>query len=98
MKIARSHPLGNAARPITGFAGGKRLVLGPKEYLVRHAHHAGKVVTRQQVMKQVWGGSHLDDTHDLRIVVRKLRKTIEVDPTRPRSLLTELGIAYCLVQ
>jgi DNA-binding response OmpR family regulator len=92
MKIAGSHPLGNAARPITGFAGGKRLVL------VRHAHHAGKVVTRQQVMKQVWGGSHLDDTHDLRIVVRKLRKTIEVDPTRPRILLTELGIAYCLVQ
>jgi len=38
-------------------------------------------------------------THnDLRIVVRKLRKTIEVDPTRPRILLTELGIGYCLVQ
>jgi hypothetical protein len=45
MKIAGSHPLGNAARPITGFAGGKRLALGPKEYLVRPAHHAGKVVT-----------------------------------------------------
>ena len=73
MKIAGSHPLGNAARPITGFAGGKRLVLGLKEYLVLHAHHAGKVVTRQ-VMKQGWGGPHLDDTHDLRIVVRKLRK------------------------
>ena len=65
--------------------------------LVRPAHHAGKVVTRQ-VMKQVWGGPHLDDTHDLRIVVRKLRKTIEVDPTRPRILLTELGIGYRLVQ
>jgi two-component system, OmpR family, KDP operon response regulator KdpE len=97
MKIARSHPLGNAARPITGFAGGKRLVLGPKEYLVRPAHHAGKVVTRQ-VMKQGWGGPHLDDTHDLRIVVRKMRKKIEVDPTRPRILLTELGIGYRLVQ
>ena len=61
MKIAGSYPLGNAARPITGFAGGKRLVLGPKEYLVRPAHHAGKVVTRQ-VMKEGWGGPHLDDT------------------------------------
>ena len=55
------------------------------------AQHAGKVVTRQQIMKQVWGGSHLDDTHYLRIVVRNLRKKIEVDPTRPRILLTELG-------
>ena len=55
---------------------GKRLVLGPKEYLVLQilAQHAGKVVTRQQIMKHVWGGSHLDDTHYLRIVVRNLRK------------------------
>jgi two-component system, OmpR family, KDP operon response regulator KdpE len=49
-------------------------------------------------MKEGWGGPHLDDTYDLRIVVRKLRKTIEVDPTRPRILLTELGIGYRLVQ
>ena len=65
--------------------------------LVWPAHHAGKVVTRQ-VMKEGWGGPHLDDTHDLRIVVRKLRKTIEVDPTRLRILLTELGVGYRLVQ
>jgi two-component system KDP operon response regulator KdpE len=56
------------------------------------------VVTRQQIMKQVWGGPHLDDTHYLRVVVRKLRKKIEVDPNRPRILLTELGIGYRLVQ
>jgi len=41
---------------------------------------------------------HLNDTHYLRIVVRKLRKKIEVDPTRPRILLTELGIGYRLVR
>jgi CHAD domain-containing protein len=39
-------------------------------------------------MKEGWGGPHLDDTHDLRIVVRKLRKTIEVDLTRLRILLS----------
>jgi len=44
----------------------------------------------------VWGGSHLDDTHYLRIVVRNLRKKIEVDPVRPRILLTELGVGYRL--
>ena len=71
----------------SGTIDGKRLVLGPKEYQVLQllAQHAGRVVTRQQIMKQVWGGSHLDDTHYLRIVVHKLRKKIEVDPTRPHS-------------
>src|SRR6266496_6680224 len=82
----------------TGTVGGKRLVLGPKEYQVLQilAQHAGKVVTRQQILRQVWGGSHLDDTHYLRIVVRNLRKKIELDPTRPRILLTELGVGYRL--
>jgi two-component system KDP operon response regulator KdpE len=77
---------------------GKRLALGPKEYLVLQvlAQHAGKVVTRQQIMKEVWGSSHLNDTHYLRIVVRGLRRKIEVDPTRPRILLTELGVGYRL--
>jgi two-component system KDP operon response regulator KdpE len=79
---------------------GNRLALGPKEYLVLQVlvQHAGKVVTRQQIMKQVWGSSHLDDTHYLRIVVRNLRKKIEIDPTRPRILLTELGVGYRLAR
>jgi two-component system, OmpR family, KDP operon response regulator KdpE len=80
--------------------GGKRLLLGPKEYLVLQilAQHAGKVVTWQNIMKHVWGSSHLEDTHYLRVVVRNLRKKIEADPTRPRILLTELGIGYRLVR
>jgi two-component system KDP operon response regulator KdpE len=84
----------------SGTIDGKRLVLGPKEYLVLQilAQHAGKVVTRQQIMKEVWGASHLDDTHYLRIVVRNLRKKIETDPTRPRILLTELGVGYRLAR
>ena len=84
----------------SGTVDGRRLVLGPKEYLVLQilAQHAGKVVTRQQIMKEVWGGSHLGDTHYLRIVVRGLRKKIEVDPTRPRILLTELGVGYRLAR
>ena len=84
----------------SGTIEGRRLVLGPKEYLVLQvlAQHAGKVVTRQQLMKQVWGAAHLDDTHYLRIVVRNLRKKIEADPTRPRILLTELGVGYRLAQ
>jgi two-component system KDP operon response regulator KdpE len=40
---------------------------------------------------------HLNDTHYLRIFMRKLRQKIEADPTQPRILLTELGVGYRLV-
>ena len=98
--VVRIGPLEINLATRSGTIDGKRLVLGPKEYLVLQilAQHAGKVVTRQQIMKQVWGASHLDDTHYLRIVVRNLRKKIEIDPTRPRILLTELGVGYRLAQ
>jgi two-component system, OmpR family, KDP operon response regulator KdpE len=96
--VVRVGPLEINLATRSGTIDGKRLVLGPKEYLVLQilAQQAGKVVTRQQIMKQVWGASHLDDTHYLRIVMRNLRKKIEVDPTRPRILLTELGVGYRL--
>ena len=45
---------------------------------------------------EVWGNEHIDDTHYLRIFVRKLRRKIEADPTQPRILLTELGVGYRL--
>src|SRR3989442_3713938 len=82
----------------SGTIDGKRLVLGPKEYQVLQilAQHAGRVVTRQQILRQGWGGSHLDDTHYLRIVVRNLRKKIEPDPTRPRIPLNQIGGGYRL--
>jgi two-component system KDP operon response regulator KdpE len=54
------------------------------------------VVTHQQLLKDVWGRPHLDDTHYMRIFVRKLRRKIEADPNRPRILLTELGVGYRL--
>ena len=98
--VIRVGPLELNLAARSGSVGGKRLILGPKEYLVLQtlAQHAGKVVTRQQLMRQVWGASHLDDTHHLRIVIRQLRQKIEADPTRPRVLLTELGVGYRLTQ
>lgn len=98
--VVRVGPLEINLATRSGTIDGKRLILGPKEYLVLQilAQHAGKVVTRQQIMKQVWGASHLDDTHYLRIVVRNLRKKIEIDPARPRVLLTELGVGYRLAR
>ena len=61
------------------------------------AQHSGNVVTHQFLLREVWGDEHVDDTHYLRIFVRKLRRKIETDPTQPHILLTELGVGYRLV-
>ena len=45
------------------------------------------------LLREVWGNEHIDDTHYLRIFVRKLRRKIEADPTQPHILLTELASA-----
>jgi len=55
------------------------------------------VVTHQFLLKEVWARPTCNDTHYLRIFVRKLRQKIEADPTQPRILLTELGVGYRLV-
>lgn len=77
---------------------GKRVPLTPKEYRLLQvlAQHAGNVVTHQHLLREVWGKSHLNDPHYLRIFVRKLRQKIEADPTRPKILITELGVGYRL--
>jgi two-component system, OmpR family, KDP operon response regulator KdpE len=79
---------------------GTRLVLSPKEYRLLQvlARHAGKVVTHQVLLREVWGIRHVTDAQYLRIFVRKLRQKIEKDPTRPRILVTELGVGYRLAQ
>ncbi len=78
--------------------GGTEVKLSPKEYRLLHhlVRHAGKVVTHDQLLREVWGAAHVEDVHYLRIFMRKLRNRIEPDPTRPRYLLTELGIGYRL--
>ena len=79
---------------------GERLILTPKEYRLLQvlAQHVGNVVTHQLLLKEVWGSTHLRDTHYLRIFIRKLRQKIEADPTQPRILVTELGVGYRLAQ
>lgn len=77
---------------------GAELRLSPKQYRLLHVLviNAGKVVTHQQLLREVWGNAHTEDVHYLRIFVRKLRNSIERDPTRPKYLLTELGVGYRL--
>ncbi|RIK14384.1 MAG: DNA-binding response regulator, partial [Acidobacteria bacterium] len=63
------------------------------EHLVRHA---GKLVTRQQLLTEIWGPQHVRDTGYLRLYVAQLRKKLEPHPASPRYILTEPGMGYRL--
>jgi two-component system KDP operon response regulator KdpE len=72
--------------------------LTPIEYrlLTVLIKHAGKVLTHQFLLKEVWGPNHVERAHYLRIYMGALRHKLEADPTRPRFLLTEVGVGYRL--
>jgi two-component system KDP operon response regulator KdpE len=58
----------------------------------------GKVLTHRQILSAVWGASHSQDGHYLRIYMSRLRQKLESDPARPQHILTETGVGYRLVQ
>lgn len=78
---------------------GKRVQLTRKEYTLLHglAAHVGLVVTHQQLIREIWGG-HAGNIQYLRILVRKLRQKVEIDPTHPRLIVSESGVGYRLDQ
>ena len=77
---------------------GKEAHLTPIEYrlLTTLVKNAGKVMTHRQLLKEVWGPSHVEHNHYLRIYMANLRHKLEADPARPRFLLTEAGVGYRL--
>lgn len=80
------------------FIAGNEAHLTPTEYrlMTTLVRHAGKVLTHRQLLKEVWGPSHADEAHYLRVYMAQLRRKLEADPTRPRYLLTEPGVGYRL--
>ena len=70
--------------------------LTPIEYklLVLLAQHAGRVLTHQQILREVWGPRYANQAHYVRVYMAELRKKIEVDPARPRHIVTEQGVGY----
>lgn len=72
--------------------------LTPKEYeLLRSlAIHAGKVLTHEHLLREVWGPWFTRETHYLRIYIGQLRRKIEPDPAQPRYIITEPGVGYRL--
>jgi two-component system KDP operon response regulator KdpE len=79
--------------------GGEEVALTRKEYalLAQLARHPGRVITQQQLLKDIWGPTHVEDSHYLRIVVAHVRQKLGDDPTAPRFIVTEPGVGYRLI-
>ncbi|MEU1971807.1 response regulator [Microbacterium sp. NPDC019599] len=78
---------------------GSRVHLTPTEWRMLEflARNAGSLVTRQTLLKDIWGTDQVADTGYLRLYMSQLRKKLEPDPARPAHLLTESGMGYRLV-
>lgn len=74
----------------------ERMSFTPKEYeLLRYfITHRGKMLTHKQILRDVWGPAHSDDTQYLRVYVSQLRDKIEKDASDPDYIVTEPGIGY----
>jgi two-component system KDP operon response regulator KdpE len=59
--------------------------------------HAGKVLTHQQILREVWGPNYVEQTHYLRVYLAHLREKLEAIPAQPELLITEPGVGYRLI-
>lgn len=78
---------------------GEEVRLTPKEFelLLYLAHHPGRVLTHRTVLRAIWGPNAVNQPEHLRVLVAALRRKIEVDPSRPRYVLTEPWVGYRFV-
>jgi two-component system, OmpR family, KDP operon response regulator KdpE len=78
------------------FLGQEEVHLTPAEYklLALLMQHAGMVMTQSQLLRGVRGPGHDHDVQYLRVYMAQLRRKLEIDPARPRYLLTEVGVGY----
>jgi two-component system KDP operon response regulator KdpE len=85
-----------AGRVVT--VGGNEVRLTPIEYrlLTTLARKAGRVLTYQQLLKEVWGPRYATQRQYLHVYMGHLRNKLERDPARPRFVVTESGVGYRL--
>jgi two-component system KDP operon response regulator KdpE len=77
---------------------GEETKLTPIEYrlLTTMLRHPGKVLTHRFLLKEVWGPHQSVEPHNLRVLMASLRRKVELDPSRPKILMTETGVGYRL--
>lgn len=108
--LLRRHARGGAGNPSDIVFGGVRVDFARRvvERDGQHVHltameyrllaalitHRGKVMTHRELLREVWGPSHVESNHYLRIYMGHLRQKLEADPAQPAFLLTEVGVGY----
>jgi two-component system, OmpR family, KDP operon response regulator KdpE len=78
------------------YFGDQRVMLTPKEYkLLRFFMvNRGRMLTHKQILSDVWGPGHGEDTQYLRVYVGQIREKLERDPANPSLIITEPGVGY----
>jgi two-component system KDP operon response regulator KdpE len=78
---------------------GQPVHLTPVEFRLLTAllRYPDKVLTHRQLLRDVWGPTHIDQSHYLRVYMAHLRQKLEADPARPQHLVTEVGVGYRFV-
>jgi two-component system KDP operon response regulator KdpE len=78
---------------------GEEVHLTPIEYRLLSVlmANAGRVLTHRQLLREVWGPSHVEQTHYVRIYMQHLRQKLEANPAQPKHLLTETAVGYRLL-
>lgn len=79
---------------------GELVKLSPTEFdlLQELALHPGKIFTHEALLRRVWGTEYHNESEYLRVYIGRLRRKLEVDPSKPLHILTEPGTGYYLVK
>jgi two-component system KDP operon response regulator KdpE len=80
------------------FVGSAEVNLTPTEFKLLHllAQHPDQVVTHHQLLREIWGDAGAEEMQYLRAYMKQLRSKIESEPSRPKRILTALGVGYRL--
>lgn len=79
---------------------GNEVNLTPIEHklLLYLARRAGRVMTYDQILENVWGPGYGDSPTNVKVYVRRLRQKIEIDPSQPRYIKTRWGVGYLMAR
>ena len=76
---------------------GNFIHLTPIEYKIL-VRNSGKVLTHTFIQNEIWGYSEYGEHQSLRVFMANIRRKIEHDTTKPRFILTEVGVGYRFVE